>query len=280
MEKILSNNDKSNDNGYLTPDGKGSFLAKFFPGWVLYTNIAGVFWGSWWQIKRGNYDQSDWGQSSCRILQSAEKAGLRVHIQGIEYVQQQSEAGPCLFLANHMSTFETFLLPCMIQSYTNLSFVVKKSLMDYPIFSEILGTCNPITVSQENPREDFKAMLDGAIERLNSGVSVLIFPQGERTNTFNRNKFNTIGIKIAKKAQVPIIPIALKSDAWAIGKILPDFGKIDPSKSTHFVFGEPITLEGNGKAQHAQILDFVEGYLKQWECTIVTNGDSNADTNS
>jgi len=51
-----------------------------------------------------------------------------------------------------------------------------------------------------------------------SDISVLIFPQTTRDLRFDPNKFNTLGIKLAKRAKVPVIPVAVKTDAWGMGK--------------------------------------------------------------
>ena len=50
-------------------------------------------------------------------------------------------------------------------------------------------------------------------------ISVLIFPQTTRELFFDPKKFNTLGIKLAKRAKVPVIPIAVKTDAWWHGQM-------------------------------------------------------------
>ena len=50
--------------------------------------------------------------------------------QGLEIVQRL--ASPCVFIGNHMSILETFVLPCLIVPHRNVTFVVKESLITYP----------------------------------------------------------------------------------------------------------------------------------------------------
>ncbi len=54
---------------------------------------------------------------------------------------------------------------------------------------------------------------------LKKNISVLIFLQTTRELRFDPKKFNTLGIKLAKRAKVPVIPVAVKpmSGVWAIG---------------------------------------------------------------
>jgi 1-acyl-sn-glycerol-3-phosphate acyltransferase len=163
-----------------------------------------------------------------------------------------------------MSTLETFVLPAIIHPIKKITFVVKKDLMEYPIFKHIMLSRDPIAVSRENPREDLKMVLDEGIKRLRSGLSIVVFPQTTRSNTLDPSQFNTIGIKLALKADVPIIPIALKTDAWGTGKIIKDFGKINPEKKVYFSFGEPLRIKGRGVEEHKRIIQFISTKLKEW----------------
>ncbi len=140
--------------------------------------------------------------------------------------------------------------------------MVKESLIDYPVFKHVMKSRDPIVVGRINPREDFKKVLEGGLKRLNQGISVLIFPQTTRTTELDPKAFNSIGIKLAKKAGVPVIPFALKTDAWGIGRWIKDLGKIDPSKRVRFWFGNPITVRGRGKDEHEAVLQFIMEKLK------------------
>ena len=73
-----------------------------------------------------------------------------------------------------------------------------------------------------------------------------------------------LGIKLAKRANVPVIPIALKTDAWGVGQRFKDFGKIDPLKPVRICFGDPLDLKGSGKEDHKFIIEFITGKLNDW----------------
>jgi 1-acyl-sn-glycerol-3-phosphate acyltransferase len=163
-----------------------------------------------------------------------------------------------------MSTLETFVLPAIIASLKPVTFVVKEALVDTPIFKYVMRSRDPITVGRANPREDLKAVLEGGTERLNAGISIIIFPQTTRFLDFDPRKFNTIGMKLARRANVPVVPVALKTDAWGNGKILKDFGKMDPSKKVHFSFGEPLVIKDRGTEEQEKVLEFIGSRLKEW----------------
>jgi 1-acyl-sn-glycerol-3-phosphate acyltransferase len=164
-----------------------------------------------------------------------------------------------------MSTLETFALPAIIAPFKDVTFVVKRSLIDYPVFKHVMRSRDPIVVDRTNPRKDFEAVLDGGTARLKAGRSIVIFPQTTRTATLDPETFNTIGIKLARKAGVPIVPIVLKTNAWGNGRLLKDFGKIDRSKPVHFAFGKPLWIKGRGTEEHQAIIEFILKKLEEWK---------------
>jgi 1-acyl-sn-glycerol-3-phosphate acyltransferase len=82
---------------------------------------------------------------------------------------------------------------------------------------------------------------------------------------FRPAEFNTLGIKLALKAGVPVVPIALKTDAWGVGKIMKDFGRIDRTKKVRFAFGKPMEIKGRGADEHQAIISFIQESLARWE---------------
>ncbi|MEW6117828.1 MAG: lysophospholipid acyltransferase family protein [Nitrospirota bacterium] len=251
-----------NKDAYRTAPGKASAFAKAFPSFSYYRRMAGIVVRSSRMAKRSQYGTREWALSSLDILHALESVGVEFEATGLGHFRNIE--GPCVFIGNHMSTLETFVLPCIIALTKEVTFVVKQSLIDYPVFKYVMRSRNPIVVGRTNPREDLKAVLEGGTERLHAGISIIIFPQTTRTTTFDPEAFNTIGIKLAKKADVPVVPIALKTDAWGNGRLLKDFGKIDPSKKVYFAFGEPLRIKGRGTEEHQQIIDFISGKLKEW----------------
>jgi 1-acyl-sn-glycerol-3-phosphate acyltransferase len=248
---------------YRTSPARISLPAKMFPSLIFYyQEIMIVLRGSA-EAKRGQYGTAEWSKSSLAAFRALEHVGVDIEITGIDSLA--SVAGPCVFIANHMSTLETFILPSIIAPMKDVTFVVKQSLIDYPIFKHIMRSRNPITVGRENPRDDLKAVLEGGTERLKSGRSIIIFPQTTRTPVFDPIQFNTIGIKLAKKAGVPVIPLALKTNAWGNGRYLKDYGRIVPSKRVHFAFGKPLTIRDRGNEEHNEIIRFIIEKLNEWE---------------
>jgi len=251
------------NNRYTTTRQSISFPAKSFPSLTFYPKLVRIVACGSRQAKHGSYATSDWCRDSLLTLRALERVGVTMEVTGFENIT--SFDGPCVFIGNHMSTLETFVLPTLIAPIKDTTFVVKQSLVDYPIFKHIMRARNPITVGRVNARDDFKAVLDGGTARLAAGLSIIIFPQTTRSAVFDPAAFNTIGVKLAKKAGVPIVPIALKTDAWGNGSLMKDYGKIDPARPVHFAFGAPLTIRDRGTEEHEEIVSFITRKLKEWD---------------
>ena len=250
------------NGSYTTDEKQRSALGHISPGLVFYPRIFSIIIRAGAKAKRGRYDDAEWQQSSLTTLRALELAGVRFDISGLEHVAAVD--GPCVFIGNHMSTLETFVLPVILLPFRKFTFVVKQSLMDYPVFGHVMRSRDPIAVGRTNPREDLKAVLEGGAERLGKGISLVIFPQTTRVPEFDPKEFNTIGIKLAKRADVPVIPFALKTDAWGNGRLVKDFGRIDPSRTAYFAFGSPLRVAQQGAAEYQEIIRFIVANLRAW----------------
>lgn len=250
------------DGAYRTAPGDPHPAARLFPTLSFYTRFAGIVRNGSSRARRGLFGDADWSRSSLHVLRALESVGVQIEITGTDHFSRLG--GPCVFIGNHMSTLEAFVLPTIIQPLKRVAFVVKKSLVEYPVFGHVMRSRSPIVVGRTNPREDLKAVLEGGLERLQAGISIVVFPQKTRSALFDPAAFNSIGIKLAKRAQVPVVPLALKTDAWSNGARFKDFGKIDPAKSVHFAFGRPLTVHGSGAAEHQQVVEFIKDNLVSW----------------
>lgn len=253
---------------YRTPDGVQSAFSSISPSAVFYPKFWRVVWTASGNAKRGRYGNNEWASTSCDVMRALESAGVRFEITGVDHFRTLD--GPCVFIGNHMSTLETMVLPGIVQPLKDVTFVVKQSLIDYPVFRYVMRSRNPVTVGRTNPREDLVAVMEGGMERLRAGRSIIIFPQTTRTHQFDPEQFNTIGVKLAKKAGVPVIPIALKTDAWGNGRFIKDFGKINPAWKVYFAFGAPMPVAGRGTEEHEAVIRFIRANLDLWASPLST----------
>jgi len=242
---------------YETPPARRkSLLARLspWPELALYAPVLAIVTRSRWQVARGRYDGDHWVASSEAVLRALEGVGVRVTIEGTEHVRGLD--GPAVFVGNHMSTLETFVLPAVIHPVRPVTFVVKASLLRYPLFGPILRSRDPIAVGRQNPREDLATVFREGQERLGRGVSVIVFPQTTRSTS--------IGAKLAARAGAPLVPLALRTDAWGNGRRIKDFGPVRPDIPVRFRFGPPIPPDRRGTEAHRACVDFLRETLQGW----------------
>lgn len=258
-------------SGYQSPR-KSRLLVETIPGWatcMYYIQLAAIILKESLTARKGNYDRRAWAKGSLGVLKIVESAGGRFQVSGLGSMNGQQ--GSLVYIANHMSLIDTLVLPCILLAFHPITFVVKEGLLDYPVFGSILRAVHPIAVTRRNPREDLKTVLNEGQGALASGRSVVIFPQATRSDSFEAAAFNSLGVKLARHAGVPVVPVALKTDFQRNGKIIKDLGPVNPRKTLYLKFGEPMAVAGGGQATHQKVVEFIAGNLRTWGAAVHLN---------
>ena len=221
--------------------------------------IAVVF-RYWPEARAGGLDADGWSRAALDIFRAIEDCGGRFDIAGLANLRKTD--GPVVFVANHMSTLETLVPPAFIYPHKKPVYVVKEQLFRIPFFGAYVQQC--IGVTRENPSEDFRQVMTRGAEKISGGFSVIVFPQATRIPFFDPEKFNSLGVKLAKRCQVPVIPLALKTDFWGTGRFVKDFGPLHPGRTIHFEFGAPMEIHGSGREEHEHVMAFIRERLERW----------------
>jgi len=257
--------DRLSGDRYETPEGIAPCPREYVllkTRWSPYSKFFGIMFRARALAVRGLYDDAAWARSSLDVIAGLERYGARFMIEGLD--QLRSFDGPAVFVANHMSTLETLTLPGLIQPIKPCTYVVKEKLMHGIIWGPIMRSRNPIAVTRADPRRDLDTVLREGKKHLDGGRSVIVFPQGTRTETFAREGLNSLGVKLAIRAGVPVVPVALKTDYWGNSWLFRGFGPVRRDRTIHIEFGAPVPAAGRGKAEHEAVLDFIEGRLRAW----------------
>ncbi len=254
------------DAAYATArmgEGERPLLARRWPSLYFYSCFLGIVLRASREVKSGGYDGGRWSESSLEVLRLLERIGLRISISGLQ--ELTAFEGPCVIVGNHMSMMETLLLPVMVQPLKPVTFVIKESLLRYPVFKDVMRSRDPVAVTRNNPRQDLKIVLEEGEKRLRKGVSIIVFPQTTRTNSFDPAQMSSIGVKLAKKTDVPIVPLALRTDAWTNGKYIKDFGRLNVRREVFFAFGPHLRVAGKGNEEQQCITGYIAGKLAGWQ---------------
>jgi 1-acyl-sn-glycerol-3-phosphate acyltransferase len=259
--------------GYQSP-AKDSFPGQHVPGWlpfIYYFRLVRNLMIASGVARSGGLDNEKWAVFSHNTIKIVESVGARLSITGLKGISHHH--GPLVFIANHMSLLETFILPSIALAFNKVTFVIKKELLHYPVLGSIFRALNLIAVSRRNPRQDLKVVLDEGKNFLLNGGFVIIFPQATRSVVFDVEGFNSLGVKLALNAGVPVVPLAIKTDFQGNGKIIKDMGPIDPRKTLYFKFGEPMAVERKGHRTHQRIVEFIAQSLSDWGGEVKRNAE-------
>ena len=251
------------ENGiYRTPPTKIGWFARQFPSLTFHCKFLGIVYRASRAARRGQYDQQEWFASCSKILRALESVGVQIEVTGLEHLDRVER--PCLVVGNHMSTLETVVLPVLLQQLEPLTFVVFSKLIEVPVFRDVMRSLSPVVVRQESAREDFKIMLQEGADRVERGMTLVVFPEGDRMPAFTPAKFNTIGVKLAARTSAPLVPVAIQSDAWPMGGPFSYLGRIYPERRVRIAFGTPMFVEGRGADAQAAIINFIEKQIAEW----------------
>jgi putative phosphoserine phosphatase/1-acylglycerol-3-phosphate O-acyltransferase len=144
-------------------------------------------------------------------------AGIRLEVQGEEHLWTHR---PAVFLFNHQSSLDMLVLGKILRR--DFTGVAKKELSRDPRFALIGWLADIAYVDRSNP-EQAREALKPAVEKLRSGTSVVIAPEGTRASTPRLLPFKKGGFHLAMQAGVPLVPIVIRNAgdlAWRNSMIM------------------------------------------------------------
>ena len=192
-------------------------------------------------------------QTWCRCATWLAKvvAGIHYEVRGLENIPQQ----PCVILAKHQSTWETFFLSALFEP---LSQVVKRELLSVPFFGWAMAMLKPIAIDRSNPKAALKQLAKQGDERIKQGAWVLIFPEGTRIPPGQIGKFSRGGAALAVNAGLPVLPIAHNA-----GEFWPKQGWAKYPGTIQVVIGPVMHAEGEGPRAIAELNERAYAWVAQ-----------------
>lgn len=234
-------------------------MKKFLVNVKFYFNLVSIILSAYIKLVLHKYSWQDYVTDSGKILNLVKKIGTKVLILSEENLKCVS--APVVFVSNHMSSLETFIFGYILGRYHKISFVVKKSLLYYPFFGHILNFLKPIVVSRKNAISDFKIVIKKFKNLIEEKTSIVIFPQATRSLNIDEKQFSSLGVKLAKIYNIPIIPICIKTDFLSLGKVVRDIGKVNPEKDVYIKIFPPIYPQQITKNTNSQIVNNLKSFL-------------------
>ena len=131
--------------------------------------------------------------------------GIKVHVTGFEKVPKDTKV---LFVGNHRSCYDPIISWYIFRKWKP-AFISKPSNFKIPIFGRYIRKCCFMAIDRENPRNALKTIIDAAELIKKDEVSVGVYPEGTRSKNCELLPFHNGVFKIAQRANVPIIVLAV-----------------------------------------------------------------------
>jgi 1-acyl-sn-glycerol-3-phosphate acyltransferase len=162
-------------------------------------------------------------------------AGARVTVVGLERLDPRA----CYVLCpNHVSYMDT---PVLLANVPNsFRFLAKEELFRIPFIGGHLERAGNISVPLEDPRAALRVLSQAGKGMREKGVSMLVFPEGGRSESGELQPFKDGAALLAIKAQAPMVPIGI----IGVRDVLPMHSHhVRPGRVTLRI-GNPIPTEG------------------------------------
>ncbi|MBR2283936.1 MAG: 1-acyl-sn-glycerol-3-phosphate acyltransferase [Ruminococcus sp.] len=135
------------------------------------------------------------------IVRIALSIAYNLHYEGRENVP---EGVPVIYASNHRSNADPPLVG--VGARGKHAFMAKEELFRNPVFGWLIRSLGAFPVARG---KGDTGVIDTAVERLSSGRSLMIFPEGTRSKDGKVHRGHSGAALIAAKSGVPVIPVGV-----------------------------------------------------------------------
>ena len=226
------------------------------------------------------FDFPSWSRSlPARIIRGASlptwilpplRLFVKLEVSGLEHLRGLK--GPVIFAANHQSHLDTPIIlqalpaywrrrvaPAMLKEFFKAHFHPK----EYPLKSRLTSSANyylaslffnafPLPQREAGARQTLRYIG----EVVESGYSILIFPEGKRTDAGEIIRFQPGVGMIGSRLAIPVVPVRIAG----VEKILHHTWKFPKRGAARVTFGAPMSLKGN---EYAALAGQVESAVRE-----------------
>ena len=175
-------------------------------------------------------------------------ARVRVKVEGLERIDPK---GSYIFVANHLSYMDTPVVLSRIP--VQFRFMAKSELFKIPFLGTHLEQAGHISVPLEDPRAAVRTLSLAAQIVRERRISILIFPEGGRSESGILQDFKEGAAYIAIKAGVPIVPMALVGTR----EILAMHSKVFRGGPVTLRIDDPIPTEGMKLSDRGELTESI-----------------------
>ncbi|MFO1425565.1 MAG: 1-acylglycerol-3-phosphate O-acyltransferase [Steroidobacteraceae bacterium] len=150
-------------------------------------------------------------------------SGIEMNVTGRQYLWMHR---PAIFVFNHQSLLDGFILPALIQG--QFTVMGKKEAGDVPLIGQTVQAAGFILFDRDDPQKAREAA-NRAAEMVRDGSSLLISPEGTRSHGNKLQRFKKGAFHIALQTRVPIVPVVIRNatELWPRGSNFLRPGTVD-----------------------------------------------------
>jgi len=211
--------------------------------WTLFTVY--VVGGLTTQNAAFKFVKRNWSKGIAWILLS------KITVKGKEKIDENKHY---IFMANHSSYFD---IPCLfLATDRRLHFMAKDELRTNPFSGFMLKKIEMIFIDRSSAQKSTESIRK-AIQFIQKGRNVAIFPEGTRTKNGKLGPLKRGGFKLAISSQTEIVPVTIQHSAraWPV--------KNFPMKPSRVVveFHSPISVSGMKEEDASELMKEVKNVL-------------------
>ena len=216
----------------------------FMPIFVVLTLLCAltviittpIFGSKFW----GYYPPKWWSRLTCWL------AFCRITVRGRENLDPTQSY---VFIANHQGAFDIFLIYGFLNQ--NIKWVQKQSLRKIPFVGFASEKAGHVFVDNSSIAARIST-IKKAKEKMAEGVSVVIFPEGARTETGKMARFKRGAYQLAIDMKLPIVPMTINGayDVLKIGSANMKIGR-----KMELIIHKPIVTESLTDADISKLIE-------------------------
>jgi len=139
-------------------------------------------------------------------------AGVKVRVKGFENLDRHHAY---VFLSNHQSLFDIFTLLGKLR--VQFRWLAKEELFRLFIMGPAMRAAGYVPIDRTDRKKAVES-LHQAAERVKNGTSIVIFPEGTRSQDGVLREFKKGGFLLAIKSQQSLVPIAISGSHHVLRK--------------------------------------------------------------
>lgn len=167
---------------------------------------------------------------------------------------------PFVVVCNHQSLAD---IPFISRLPWDMKWVGKESLFRLPIIGWMMQISEDIAVKRTDRRSRAQVFID-AMDRLDKRVSVMIMPEGTRTPDGRIRQFNDGAFKLAIRAGVRVLPLAIDGSFDALPKGGWTFGQKSTIRLHVFDPMDPADFDNDGTAVTGHVRTMIVSRVAEW----------------